>query len=782
MKGWQHRLTRHAPKGITGDDVAQWAWILTGDNADIMMERFLGSKCHKPVFLLLMLVGKDRVFAKPENIAGFLEYLYTVALDGAPPTAGQAPPTVTLGEQTIKPSDFSRLLVRLTRISAKYWPPALVSIGHLAAEYVARIEPDEVTTRQKFGQKVRNHLFNLAIVALRRAADVMPLINRTYNWEAQKVLLLLSSTTTPRLEINQASYRAMREVLLSLKKTPLEKKVAQRAAKTWPPYRQEWDGLDERRNPEDDISRSVKAGKMAIEAGYQPLHIDRAMSTLGGSGPDRAPTIQTRTLMAGVREGNMANHNIYLLWAAHVKATRNAREAWAAFQTCPDSGLEVVQNIDVYAEMFEKLFAPEVHNPFVMPGDSREVFPVSDGNLSRWEIARLTPPNVDELYDRMIRQGIVPHGRCLSILLRNAGSRERGLWYLQDSMHSDLVPMLKGGWPGQEGTRLLRGVPPTVMTAYVSLLCSTHWAGVQEADGPSGTVSRYDTQIWQAIRIARAYDQANLEAYIADKRPFYLILAALSGRKMMYHEDGQHKNNMETLDVFLKIYEETVRVKGPDVRLFTYLSLAISKALRIQWLTDTPEGKVIRPSWDIDRGVSPLISRAQELLGQASSEVFRVVESPEQVRKRLKLPMFRYKITAQIVYSYIRALGVLGDGAGMVEVMGWVLDAWGQEALLEDAKSPHDLDYQYLMRAWAYFGGMAGRVVSQDESDAVLDRLEHLQQNEGCTWGLDANPDPLVDDDAEIAMRRRDANRGGLNETWCEPTDGAFAAKLGVHA
>ncbi|KAK5625230.1 hypothetical protein RRF57_000946 [Xylaria bambusicola] len=233
------------------------------------------------------------------------------------------------------------------------------------------------------------------------------------------------------LIINKASYQAIRQVLIGLKKSGEERAVALRYTKSWPPYRQDFDGRDTKRSVEDDRSRSVKAGVLMQEAGYPADEFDRALDVLGGTN-EGSPTIQTRSLPPKQWTGKAGEQNIYSRWAMSIRATRNSQEAWGAFNRFAEkSGL--APTLPVYTEMFVKLQAapldPESSGD-LLPGDSRETFPVHDANYSQYELARLSPPTVSELYAEMTSRGIRPSGHGLHNLIINARSVEEGLRYL----------------------------------------------------------------------------------------------------------------------------------------------------------------------------------------------------------------------------------------------------------------------------------------------------------------------------------------------------------------
>ena len=422
---WDRRVKSLASRGITEEDIAHWAWILSGETPDLRMERFLSTDKDKPLFLLLAVLGSQESFTSREFLPSIVAYISKVYCSSSPsgPLQFQSRAMGMAKDQRLHmtPDNFIILLHRLVHHFLRLAPDMLPSVSQLVAAYISTIE---TTTRPsasarrtvaapQVGYAARCRVFNRAIRFLGKTSFLNPLLHTKYNWEAQKLLLSFSAGLERQLVLSKSSYRAIQTILLGLEKSQAEEKVAIRSRKTWPPHREEWDGLDERRRPEDDLSRSVKAGILAREAGYAETEYDRALSALGGAVLGQSPTVQTRSPRPKLWTGKLARLNIYTLWASQVRATRNAQEAWKMFESPPKEGLR--PNFQVFAEMFEKLFSRPVIDPHdAVPGSAKEVFPPHEANLTAVEKARLQPPSASDLYDRMLHSGTRPVGRCLS--------------------------------------------------------------------------------------------------------------------------------------------------------------------------------------------------------------------------------------------------------------------------------------------------------------------------------------------------------------------------------
>ncbi|KAK3941325.1 hypothetical protein QBC46DRAFT_103927 [Diplogelasinospora grovesii] len=740
---WRTCLNSLAFKGIHIEDIDHWAWIISAETGDAMIERFISSDRHKPIFVLFIVLGKEMTIQESKNFIALLDYISEHYLqDKSPHNMPRGALRRSLVNRlNMTPRHYITLLQRLVHHCLKVSPAALAQISHLVTSYIESISLHSKPSGRT-GQAARCSVFNHALQLFGRAAPIRPLQHRKYNWEAQKVLLGFSTKIVPHLIINKESYRSIRSVLLGLRKSQSEKKVAERSAKTWPPYRKIWDGTDERRKLEDDLSRSVKAGILMHEAGYPSEDIDRAMGTLGGF--EQTPAIQTRSASPYVWTGNRQSLNVYSLWAAEVKATRNAQEAWKIFETPPRPGLK--PNFQVYAEMFDKLFARPVQGLLrTLPGDAKEVFPVYDANLTAFEMARLKPPSVDELYELMLRQGNRPVGNCLGVLLRNAGSVEMGVRYLNDSPFKDDVAALLEPNLSVMSRPSLQRIPRQVFNAWISLLCSAHSNRPQNTLRP-GTNRREDFPIERAIKLTTLY-QGPWGAK-NDKAPWHTILRALAGSKTILSDGGVARNYVQTLSTFLNVHERTRGVAGQDAILFESLCVALRKTLRFTTFGCSDVTFSQKYSTLVDQEVeSLLLSAHAKLVGS-----FQRLIAPS---KDGTSSLLQYDITALHLYRYMRALGSIGDAQGITQLMDWIYKAWDQQSVLDEAKMPGELDYAYMEKVFSYFWGIGNHLLPRDVLQDFRDRLIRLNLEKECTW-IWAEEDELHDDvrcDVAIANR-----------------------------
>ncbi|AEO67982.1 uncharacterized protein THITE_2155132 [Thermothielavioides terrestris NRRL 8126] len=748
---WKLRLAELERKtGITEADIKQWLWILAPGNGDLKLHRFFKSNCRKPLFLLHVLVAKDKRIQEPAMFLRLLDYIRENYVLADRPQDELAHPRYKRQGRAMSWRHFLIFLYRLVWHCRETWPVAMPLLARLTADYIEKM-PLECNARVLTGYQARSLVLNKALQYFSWPARVRPVDHMEHNWAAQRHLLRLAAMAEPPLVMDQNGYRAVRAVLIALSKTKGEARNAERAAKTWPPYRRTLDGIDERRDPEDDLSRSVKAGILVRAAGYNDDIVDRALSALGGSTFGQAPTIQTRSLPPPFFSGRLSSQNMYSEWASQVKATRNAREAWMVFQNPPEPGIR--PDAQVYGEMFEKLYArPVTESPVIRPGDVKEVFPVYDGNLSEFEIARLTPPSPDELYDLMLmRDKVKPSGHCLVVLVKNARSKMEALRYLSDSPHEPYIQAFRQSVPNLDGTSLdkLSHLPPPVFNAWIAMLCRLHKRAPREASGRAEEIS-HGGSILEAIALTKSFQARDTKAAWRDKMPWHTIMQALAGRKMLYSRLGPEFNVFTTLKVFLQVYEQTTSSKGMDPVSFEALCIMIRKTLKLATFERTPDGNMVPRRSIVGSGLlEKLLVKAHRHAMKSFAYLVAPVPVVPGWDEALGLDpgrsvgerddgvppeMLRYNVVGRPLHRYMLALACCGNHNEMVRVMDWLFDGWDLEHIREEAKATHSLDYHYTMRTIAYFAEMGRELVDPAEMARLKQRLEDLRLHKGCTW------------------------------------------------
>ncbi|KAL2135173.1 hypothetical protein VTI74DRAFT_9490 [Chaetomium olivicolor] len=657
---WKSRVAQLEDElGVGEADIKQWLWILSPESGDVQVQRFLQSECRKPLFLLHLLLAKDRQIREPASFLGLIQYIRENYVLADRPQDELNHPAYQGQGRSMTWWHYLVFLYRLVWHCREGWPAAMPVLARLTADYIGTMRL-ETRARALTGYQARSLVLNKALQYFSWPARIRPIDHMEHNWAAQRHLLRLAATAEPPLVMDKTGYRGVRSVLIALQKTKGEAKNADRAARTWPPYRRTFDGIDERRNPEDDLSRSVKAGMLVRAAGYSDDIVDRALSALGGSTFGQAPTIQTRSLPPPFYSGERSSQNIQSEWAAQVRATRNAREAWVVFGNPPEPGIR--PSAQVYSEMFEKLYARKVtESPVIRPGDVKEVFPVYDGNLSEFEIARLTPPTPEELYDMMmLHDKVKPSSHCLVVLIRNAPSKMAALRYLSDSPHEPCIQALREpvSQASVETLKKLAELPIPLFNAWITMLCRIHTRApreenimgdslrpaVENADlgaAPSGGSTGRDRRardvslggsILEAIELATKFQRYNGKAANHDKAPWLTIMQALAGPKMLYSRLGTEFNILETLTTFLQVYERTTLSKGTDPVSFEALCVMIRKTMKIATFVTVDGNMVPRSFIAGNKVLEKVLAKAHRLAVKAFAELAKPLAVPEELQ------------------------------------------------------------------------------------------------------------------------------------------------------
>lgn len=737
---WKFWLEKKKKGGISEEDIDHWTWILSAETTDLAIERFISDERLKPPFLLNLLVGSNRVLKNPDIFVSLLRYIRTHYLDVPRKPTG-------LSSFDLPWSHFRLLLRYLVLQGLVSWPTLLPSVARLAASFIEGL-PQQLSGPPQRAHIIQCSAFNTCLRLFSSPNEVHPLNNMINNWKAQKVLLDLSARHQPTLFINKDGYKAIRDVLVALPKTIAEREVGERASFHWPPFRQDFDGRDEERQPEDDLSLVVKVGILKHEAGYPDDHLDRALDALGGSVVGKSPTTQTRALLPPPWAADRASQNIDTEWAAKVKATRNSREAWRMFTSPPVPGIR--PTAQVYAEMFGKLYAgPVKGSSRLLPGDIKETFPAYDGNLSALEIARLSAPGPEELYRMMLFSGVKPTGELLIVLLRNASSKAMALQYLADSPYREYVSALQKPVTNRaEVAAALADLPVRVIYAWIYMLCRTQ---LKPTGGHAGSFKT--SQVKEAMRLATEYQSVSRWD---DKVPWYIIMKYLAGEGSLYDDGAARFNAPLTLGVFMFHWERTVSQKGVDTKLFEMLCLAVRKSLRLATWRNTTELEFHEPE-NIGR-FSRLALRAYLMLREAFRTLTHPIAELDSATDHGENLVLAHPITAKQVLRYMRTLGTVGDGKEMVHLMRWIIDAWDKDYVLEDAKHPQELGYEDIMQAINYFSRVGRRHVKAAVLRDVRDSLENLKWENNCTWFWPLEENEAVDTEVELDL--------GAAERW----------------
>ncbi|KAF7596447.1 hypothetical protein BBP40_001754 [Aspergillus hancockii] len=323
----------------------------------------------------------------------------------------------------VDPNTCATFVVRLLHHARQLWPQAQLPIVRTFAFYLTLLEPEGT------GSMVSATPRNVQ----------GPFTSASIQQQAQFELLKAMARNRPVLPVTRRGYQGIIAVQLAHKKTLAERQFAELKAPSWPPWKEDKLGIDSQRGIEGMNSRSMRVMSQMKEAGYAHTRWEEVSAILAGWDTDKSPTIQTRTLarQPWLLRGSVGNADHHTTWEARIRATRTVREAWACFLSYRDQGLPPRGSI--YTAMAEKLIyrrnAIETNfdqTSHALPGDALETFP-EPSSARDLIYVHTEPPTLDELLSQMLSEGIRPHGRFLSLLLRHASTFRSGLEYLNCS-------------------------------------------------------------------------------------------------------------------------------------------------------------------------------------------------------------------------------------------------------------------------------------------------------------------------------------------------------------
>ncbi|KAJ2979192.1 hypothetical protein NUW58_g7266 [Xylaria curta] len=709
---WRDAFNSLAGRGWSKDQLDHWIWILSGENGDVRVRRLLSNPDPKPIFLLLLLLRNDETYRMAESLLSLMRYTSTHHLVIEPSLARAQVDS----KHILTVSQFLILIRRLIHHVQNVHPPSIVTVARLTAAYIRSIPEDPHHRRHTTDYHDQCAVYNNALFCLKKPAPNQPLANMEFNWRAQKVLLGMSDGLEKSLIINNTSYQAIRSVLVGLKKSAAEKAVALRYAKSWPPYRQDFDRRDTKRTAEDDRSRSAQAGVLMKEAGYPADHYDRALDALGGTS-EGSPTIQTRSLPPIQWMGDKKELNIYSSWAMSIRATRNAQEAWGAFNRFAEKcGLP--PNLQVYNEMFVKLQAapmdPDLGSD-LLPGDSREAFPVHDANYSQYELARRSPPTLSELYAEMVNRGIKPGGHGLRNLIINAKSVEEGLRYLQDSgIPAHIIVSIEPF--KQSSYEAVRRIPLLSFSSYIQLLCRLQ----PDRRGREKLFTDELNRIHHAIRLVSMRLKPTTTEGTTFRPPWHSILRALAREHIAVKNGSVAENDLGALTLFVGTLRAARKAVGIDAEFFMLFCRVVQKAA-LSRLISLPE---------MERAKAPLLPHAHNLLHLMTS-TFSHLTTPivEGMPTSLPITQFRFPLGPSHLHTYMRALGFLEAKDKMVSLIFWMID--NHRYLNQEADRLSTRGQTMIAKTFCAFHAFAMPVLEETVQQELTDRMNRLIANEG---------------------------------------------------
>ncbi|GKT48462.1 uncharacterized protein ColSpa_08643 [Colletotrichum spaethianum] len=544
--------------------------------------------------------------------------------------------------------------------------------------------------------------------------------------------------------------------------------------------------MEEKADTQEYLSRVVKAGFMMQEGGYSKKEIDLTTDVLGGMAPDGSPTIQTR-----------ANYPRYLrveqgTWAALIRTTRNAQEAWALFKNPPEPGMR--PTFDVYWELMVKLAAepadPGHHN---LPGDGREVFPFNDRNFSDFEKARTTPPSIPKLIEEMSNAGVAIRGRTLAWLLRQAPNIETALEYTN---HSSLDETLKSNlrWclkeyqrpPSNPSTKLPppTNLPRDILHAVIDFVCRLQ--PNRTANTPDSLPNYKLYPIHHALRLAQTGWKS---AHASGRAPWESIMLALGRPNIMVSNNVPRDNDIEVMNMALKVLEKAEEHSALSLSMFDSFAQAVRKAVysRLPILLERasststilpedeefmslyqaqstelgiPNGPHVFRKADSANDVSgswrqiltPVFQSRQERdklqtpcnIVQEASERLRAAWRVLSTKASARQPYVDPRVTASHINGYMRTLAAIGDLEEMVLLLCWVVRDWAPTAAGDLSLA----DARRLSRAVIVFRAFAEPLLDESIVASLREELEmHSEEGGPVHWPTNQEVEQYIEGD-----------------------------------
>ncbi|KAM0324815.1 hypothetical protein ACHAQA_007781 [Verticillium albo-atrum] len=560
---WSSKLDTCTAKGYERDDVLHWVWILAAHDPDERVRRFLSDSRFKPSFILNHLLNdaysSRTELLRPHSLYGIIDYC-TLLYEQPEKVSQQATGPSSSSRSPDGPEVIQGIIARLLSHARRTQPQAVLPVANIAAGYLKNLSE----SRERRRYEIQCRIFNFTLRELSIPPAKRPYASAHHSWEAIRTLLQFSSSLEKPLIIERDSYRGIRRVLLALQKSPGERDTTTTLKKTWPPYRLPRNGLEEVMSVDEYYSRTVKAGLMMQDSGYAKEEFDIATDILGGLGPDGSPTIQTRVNYPVHRGSDQS------IWAAHIRATRSAEEAWQAFQHAPQPGM--IPQTEVFHEMILKASANvvEPHHDN-LPGDGRETFSHDTLNFSDFERARLAPPNVLQLTRQMALSGVRLDERCLNVLLPRASSLDEAVEYVaQSSLNKAQQATVECALRGTDAafsstSDQVKDVSQSTWLAVIRLLCGSY-----PAYGASGNT------IERAIRIARLRWTA---VGCSNPAPWEFILSALAKSRVQACGGDPQQNSHRALLLSGQAMKEAEASCGLTLHMLGSFARATQKVL-----------------------------------------------------------------------------------------------------------------------------------------------------------------------------------------------------------
>lgn len=732
---WKRLMEVMEYNGHTQERLNQYVDILFARTDEERCHLFLADFNAKPVFIFGYLLRLGSSISQVSTLDNLLEYFRrrlktTSGTKRATDVRAYIEGRARTQMQKFSTQEIMENMDRLAFHCRRIEPRRLVVLAEILAEFItdlgANSHTSELFTTAETPAEAYHaqcRFFNAALgaIASRMGSGAEhKAIPYTYIWAAQRILLAMSDSLPQPLAVDRSGFEAIRAVLAGMPKSMDEQHAASRHSESWPPYLTPADGIDEAMDVEESWSRVVRAGMMMQEAGFPKHEVDEVIDILYGLSPDGSPTIQQRMQINPARKMSA--------WAASIRATRNAHEAWQRFKSPPEPGMK--PGVLEYAAMFQRLYAREADpQRGILPGDNHLNYPMNEeSNLTELEKLRLQPPTPGELYGTMREEGIRPDEQCLRILVSNAQNVAEAHRYLEDgSTARKNYAELTAAFPS---TKSLRRTPLPLFSAYMEFLSKTPNLGgrnllraVRLAERRlSGKNSNWSSFVWAPIvkHLGQHHDRLRLTLEAQLRLLLYV----------MDHIDAERSMNLAIVDQLARTLRKILRREVEKLAVTLPTGKADKNSFAIHYEKQATEAgknnKYIRNAQELTA-----LSMFQ-IMGERMKGLFYSVVVKEKERSRPEdnlhvshVDMMRARrdpVMPSVAHNLMLALAFAGQIRAMSDLMKWLIKEWSSPALQEEMQNmgelPQDLD---MIETLCAFRAFAEPLIRRRKVEQVMD-------------------------------------------------------------
>ncbi|KAH7192375.1 uncharacterized protein B0J16DRAFT_58944 [Fusarium flagelliforme] len=667
--------------------------------------------------------------------------------------------------QKFAPKEVMEHMERLAFHCRRIEPRRLIVLAEIMAEFIVElganshgasdITPATESTAEAYHAQCRFFNDSLRTIASRMGSGAEhKAIPYAYIWAAQHILLAMSDSLPQPLSVDRNGFEAIRAVLAGMPKNMDERHAASRHSESWPPYLVPADGIDEAMEAEESWSRVVRAGMMMQEAGFPKQEVDEVIDILYGLAPDGSPTIQQRVQINTARKVSA--------WAASIRATRNAHEAWQRFNNPPEPGMK--PGVLEYTAMFQRLYAREADpRRGTLPGDNHLNYPTNeDKNLTELEKLRLQPPTPGELYSMMREDGIRPDEQCLRILVSNAENVAAGHRYLEDG--STARKNYHALTTASPSPNQLRKIPLPLFSAYMELLSKTPNLGgrnllraIRLAERRlSGSNANWSSYVWAPILKQLAQHHGRLQLTLEAQLRLWLYVVD--------HIDVDKSMNLVIVSELAKTLRkilrreveklaETLPTDKADSNSFAlhYEAQAIEAGKNTKYIRNAPEHSAL----------SMFEIVGERLMGLFYSVVLKEKEGsrPADSLHVSHVDMMRARrdpVMPSVAHNLMLALAFAGEVRAMSDMMNWLIREWSLPELQEEIQNmgelPQDLD---MIETLCAFRAFAEPLIRRRKVKQVF---EGVMENKVWEWPDDTVVDKYIESHGNGVKELRDVS------------------------